>query len=385
MFNRLLIGILLVSFPLAVAAKDSIVWDFSNQQTPPGRWDVHGFSNIKATNEGLLISPENDGYMTARTQFNRSIDAVIFTLQTEQNMELLLLWKQPDIIVEGYNQLPFIVTGDTDVQEIDIDLSTLEVWDSRAPEFGMALPNNATILLKSIEFVSWNPIEKFLNGILSLWKFDVFAPQAVNFMWGPWLNFNPVARGDMFQMDPPLGLTAMWLVYIILFVAGLKLAKDLIRKNKDKSKALITFACVFAGLWLLLDLRMGSEILSYAITDWKNYILAEDGDKNLRNHLSFHETVSEILPELESQSPYLFLGPGKTIYFSAMRYYSYPHLAVENGPLAEKATIGFVFGNAEAKIEDNGKLVTSKGIIHPGPCEIVERYRDESALVKCNP
>lgn len=330
-----------------------------------------------------MIIADSDGYMTTKTDFKKKIDAVILTIQTARDMEAVLLWQEPSIAVKGYNQLPFVLEKSDAPQVVDIDLSTLPIWNSKTSEFGIGVPKGAQVLIEKIEFVSYNPLEKIFHGVLSLWKFDVYAPQAINFLWGPFLNFNPIARTDMYLMDPPLGTSGMWVVYIILAIFGLRAGKNIVKHNQSQAKALVMFLSVMGGIWIILDLRMGSEILSYALTDWKDHVLQKPGKKNLRKHRSFHDTVNDAMPILTSSGSYFFKGPGKTIYFSAMRYLTYPVKPVQSGLNLENTTYGLIFGTTDAVINDADQLVTSDGILHNGPCSIEKEYRDYSFLLKC--
>ncbi len=381
--RRLIIGIFLTILPLTASAKSVIEWDFRNGQTPPGKWEVRGFSNVKSYQEGIMIIADKDGYMTTKPEFKKKIDAVILTIQTARDMEAVLLWQEINIAVKGYNQLPFVLEKSDAPQVVDIDLSTLSIWNSRAPEFGIGIPKGAQVLIEKMEFVSYNPIEKIFHGALSLWKFDVYAPQAINFLWGPWLNFNPIARADMYLMDPPLGNSGMWVVYIILAIFGLRAGKNIVKHNQPQAKALVAFLTVVGCLWIVLDLRMGSEILSYALTDWRDHVLKNPGERNARKHRSFHDTAEDAIPTLTSSGSYFFKGPGKTIYFSAMRYLTYPVKPVQSGPNLENTTYGLIFGTNDAVINDSGQLITSDGILHPGPCSIEKEYRDYSFLLRC--
>jgi len=197
------------------------------------------------------------------------------------------------------------------------------------------------------------------------------------------LNFNPIARADMYLMDPPLGASGMWVVYIILAIFGLRAGKNIVKHNQSQAKALVMFLSVVGVIWVVMDLRMGSEILSYALTDWKDHVLQKPGEKNLRKHRSFHDTVSDALPTLTSSGSYFFIGPGKTIYFSAMRYLTYPTRPIQSGPKFNEAKYGLIFGTTDAVINDSGQLTTSKGVVHDGPCSLEKEYRDFAYLLKC--
>ena len=383
--ENLLLTAVLLAIPFSISAKQSIVWDFTGGKTPPGKWEVRGLEQAVPETGGLAIQTAKDGYMTANTDFGQDIGAVTITLVSTKSMESVLLWKEITSSHSGYRQLPFYIEGSEEEQIISIDLSNAWKWNPRTQEFGIALPSGAEILIKEIRFDGWNVFEKAGNAAKSFWKFDRFTPQSINFLWGPWINFNPVARGDMYMMDPPLGIPGMWIIYASLALLGFALSALTLAGKIGRAKATTIFAGVFAALWLVLDARMGLEILSYAKTDLNEFVFAEEGSRNLRIFRSFPETAQDALPLLSNNSPYFFIGPeGKSLYFSAMRYLSYPAYPVSSGPGFESAKTGLVFANAETGIDENGNLVKSGKIIKADPCEIMKKYRDDSFLVQCS-
>ena len=383
MLRRILITVF-VLIPCITHAKQTITWDFTNSQTPPGKWEVRKFTNTTPTDEGLVINTQEDGYMTTKKPFDRNVDAVTVFIKTNTTMEVIFFWKEFGGTEDGFRQLPFLVEAKPDVQEINVDMSTAYKWSAMTPEFGFALPAGANAVITRIELSRWNVFEKLRYGFLSFWKFDKFTPQAINFLWGPWLTFNPVAHESMLLKDPPLGYSGSWTLYLIFVISIIWCGVQIMRSKITRKKASVILATVFALLWLVFDLRMGSEILSFAKTDIRDYASKSLGERNLRNYLSFPDTAEEAIPILIQNPPYFFIGPtGKSLYFAGMRYFSYPDLPVSSGQKFEDATVGLVFGNHMARIDPEGNIVTEEGIVKKGPCEEIKRYRHYSFLAKC--
>jgi len=366
----------LLAVPMTVSAVEENIFNFEG--SVPGQWEIRDFDVAKSTPQGLQISTNKDGRMTTRTEFRRSIEAIALTLQTNQSMEAALVWKDPDVAGEGLVNFPFIIEGNEEVQVIDIDLSNSRFWTSHATEFGLAFPRGAQVLLKEMTFYNWNVFEKLWHGSVSFWTFDTFTSHSINFMWGPWLTFNPVARGDMHYKDPPMGHSGSWVWYILLVLIGIWC----LWKFKRAQAALPFFFISFLGLWLIFDLRMGTELLSYVHNDWRDFLLAESGERSFRSHLTFPDVVEASLPYLKNEPYYIFLGPpGETVFFSTMRYLTYPNLPVESGSKMQESRMALIFGR-DATQKEHGALVVDGEIVRRGSGSVIKEINEFSSIIR---
>ncbi|MFH1670023.1 MAG: hypothetical protein ABIA92_00360 [Patescibacteria group bacterium] len=377
MFNYLFfIASLLALVPLSANALEKNIFNFEGDV--PGQWEIRDFDVAKSTPQGLQISTNKDGRMTTRTEFRRSIEAIGLKFQTNQSMEAALVWKDPAIAGEGLVNFPFIIEGNKEVQVIDIDLSNSRFWTSHATEFGLAFPRGSNVILKELTFYNWNSFEKLWHGFVSFWTFDMFTSHSINFMWGPWLTFNPIARAVMHYKDPPIGHYGGWVWYILLCAVGLWC----LWKWKHGRAALPFFFFSFLGLWLLFDLRMGAELLSYVRNDWRDFILAEHGERSLRSHLTFPDVVEESFPYLENEPYYIFLGPpGETVFFSIMRYLTYPNLPIESGSRMQKAHMALIFGRDSTQ-KEHGPLLVGAETVRSGSGSVIKEINEFSSIIR---
>jgi len=374
---RTIIVSLLVAVPLTAHAMGTIEWNFEGEV--PGQWDVHMFTGVTPRDDGLYIPANEEGYIVTKTNFEHSPDAVALTFQTEKNIEAVLMWRDPSISTEGYVTFPFIIEGQSDTQMIDIDLSTSPVWKGFPTEFGIGFPKGSDVLLKKIEFFHWNRVEKLWHGFLSFWKFDIFRSHSINFLWGPWLTFNPIARADMHMMSPPLGTSGMWIFYALLAVGGI-----ICFVKRKRKQTLTLFLLIFAGLWLFYDARMGTELLSYVRNDWRDTILKDVGERTLRAHHNILDVADLSIPTITKEPYYLFVGPkDSAYYFSEMRYRTYPVLPVQRGKYAELTKYGLIFGRNDVFFDKEGLKVDGE-LVRPGEGTVIEQYDEYSALIQFN-
>ncbi|MBU0766602.1 hypothetical protein KKF55_02355 [Patescibacteria group bacterium] len=376
MSKTLLITTLLLLCPLTASAVEENILNFEG--SVPVQWEIHDFDVAKSTPDGLLINTTQDGYMTTKTEFKRSIEAIAIRLQTNQSMEATLIWKDSSIAKEGLVTFPFIIEGSEEVQVINIDLSNSQFWTSHATEFGLAFPRGANVLLKEMTFYNWNVFEKLCHGSLSFWKFDTFTSHSINFVWGPWLTFNPIARADMHIKDPPFGISGMWVFYIVLAFGGMWLLWK--RKTKGTQAALASFLILFSILWLVHDLRMGSELLSYVRNDWRDYVTKGIGERSFRSQLSFPDTTDQSMAYIKDEPYYIFFGPtDTTVYFSIMRYLTYPNLPISDGDKMNQAKHAITFGR-NSEIDENGNLIVDGEVVRSGSGSLLRRFNKYGSI-----
>ncbi len=141
------------------------------------------------------------------------------------------------------------------------------------------------------------------------------------------------------------------------------------------------FLFCFAVLWLVFDLRMGLEILSYVRADYATYVSQRPGERSLRNFENFHQVLDRSRPFLAGQSSYMFLSEEGTPYLSHMRYFTYPSVPLPLGEPAEHANIWIVYKRPDISVNDQGELVAKQQVIS-APGDVLERFDDSSFLFR---
>ncbi|PIR48112.1 hypothetical protein COU80_06090 [Candidatus Peregrinibacteria bacterium CG10_big_fil_rev_8_21_14_0_10_55_24] len=385
LFSRsLLIALTLAVLPAQAWAMRSTEWDFRGS-TIPGKWSANSITNAAPSENGLVISTQEDGFLTRTFDVPHPVEAVVLTLETERPMESVILWTHTDP-TKGYVQLPFSVTSASGPQEIAIDVSTSSHWNSRAGEFGIAFPAGAMLVLQSIRFEDWNWFENVYYALKTALTFDTFNAHSINFLWGPQMNSNPVAFAQMHQMDPPFGCSANWAILGFLLLAGG--GCFLFARHHPRFPAITVIGTLLAVSWVLYDARMGLEVLSYVGKDWRTYVLEEPGSRRLRTMDDYYDAIQESAPLLQEQPLYLYVGPPNISYlYALLRYTTYPSLPLRPADWSpDQPGRGFIYMQfnkddvqlLEHQLLINGTVVSSSGTL-------LDVVTPNSYLVRMNP
>lgn len=328
---RLLLGSLLLFFPLFAHAEERTVWDFS-QGTVPGRWTVRDFAEATMIEGGLhLKTGATEGLLWRTANLTHPIDVVTIKVSSRSLTQAALLWHQRGDEEGILTKLLFVFPASETPLEIDIVPGTIKSWDPETPEIGFEFPTGSDVLLQEVRLRRWSPAEKFVEAWKSFWTFDTYRPYSINFLWGPLLATSPPARALLFQHLPPRASSAVRLFYLALLLAGFIGAIALFStKGNARVRRIVlrSTALLAIGLWLLFDLRMGAELLSYAANDVGTHVLPPPGKKTLRNYGRFYDVLAQARPSLTAVPRYGLIADEQTPYYQNLRYYTYPSLPV---------------------------------------------------------
>ena len=90
-----------------------------------------------------------------------------------------------------------------------------------------------------------------------------------------------------------------------------------------RQTCLLLFGILLAA-WVLLDLRMGSEYLSWIAHDRTTYIEAPPETRTFRDRKRFYDFASFASPLVSDRKSYIFFGERQWPYLGNMRYLTYP-------------------------------------------------------------
>jgi hypothetical protein len=152
----------------------------------------------------------------------------------------------------------------------------------------------------------------------------------------------------------------------------------------------LLFGGTFLALWLLLDLRIGLELMSYSVTDLRTYAFADESDRLLRTHEDLYAILPLAVPVLQEQERFALLTQRDTPDYANVRYQSYPAVPVpvhapEDG---EGLRLWFVLRRPDASVDDTGRIVlrTKEGALPLSPPgKIIKRLHDGSFLFETTP
>jgi len=185
------------------------------------------------------------------------------------------------------------------------------------------------------------------------------------------LATNPETRSALYESLPPKDMSAMRVVYVLLLCAA-AVAGVLFMMEKKRQAAFAVLVTV-AALWLVLDVRMGTEILSYATHDIGAYVLPEADRKELRTLTDVPSMTDRSLELLEGKdaAAIVLLEPAGNAYVSHVRLKAYP-LDVASYSESIKITgknAWLVVKREDVTVKDgtvtdtNGRALSSKGTV----------------------
>ncbi|NOS66784.1 MAG: hypothetical protein HOO67_00215 [Candidatus Peribacteraceae bacterium] len=381
-FSRILLtAAALLAMPTAALAMTETVWNFLDGQVPGGdSWRYSGIDVPQTTPEGLRVTASNDdGSMLVDLALPHPTQVVYITLASRTDETAKFLWHRRADVPGNLLELPFTITGGGTEQTVALDLDPYPQWDARTDAIGLSFPQGSDVLLREIRFSHWNIFDQTMEVAKSFWIFPKFNPYNINFIWGPVITFNPVGTESIFSTLPPRGRSGMWLLYAALIVVAGGLIAYGIWKGKKQSLVVIFFLA-YAAVWILFDVRMGAEILSYVKNDYDTYLSKPMGQRIFRTYLSFNDMMDRTAPWLEDVEELGVLRETSPI-IAMTRYFSLPATVVEpDGPRPD-VKLWLVYHRDDVTVDGEGRL-TVGGVPWSAPGRIVEQLDTRAFLFR---
>lgn len=324
----LLTPLFLFAFASTARAQHQWSWDFRNNSLP-FRANVSQLTEVRPTAEGLYIRTDRDGYILWNPHpLDGPVDVVTLRIKNMHATEAAWMWDPDAGLYQGFFMIP---AADT-FQNVDIAVSNYRTWRWDTEAVGLGLPAGAEILIERITFSHWGAADRVTEAWKTFWTFDAFRPYSINFLWGPLLTFNPIARRELFETLPPFAWSAMRAIYALL-AAGIVTGAAIRLFHSDTSRGRTIGALTIIGTvvfcWLLLDLRMGLELLNYAKIDLRQYVFAAREERLFRNYDRFYTIADQALPLIHDHERYVLLAPSSSPAFANFRYLSYPSIPIK--------------------------------------------------------
>ncbi len=369
-----------IVLPLSAHAESVTNWSFLGGQVGPD-WRINGQARSTAEMGGLHISAESDVSVFRETKIDHSVDAVEITYLALQSMEAALIWHLPGTPPNDVVQLPIALKGSAVPTTKKVDAGWYEQWTRHPDLLGLRVPKGADIQIIQIRLVGWSPLEKIWHALQSYWTFDAMSPYSVNFLWGPVITHSPIARSALFTDLPPHGtyINVVW--YVLLLLAGAIAVLWTKVQPSSKRTAVKAFALILAVIWALSDLRMGSEIVSYALHDIASTDVADSRDERFRERANFRAFLKEAAPLVADRGRYVFLTQYPYPFLGLMRYHTHPALPVPPEQAAEGLDTWVVFARGDMSINEQGQLMSEGKVISP-PGDVLLEFSPDSFVFR---
>lgn len=344
--------------PATTHAKTSTLWDFRDAASIQ-TWQGDAGIQAAIVEEGFAIRTTNTAGIS--TPLNRTrYDALKITYASQRDTNINIAWPK-----EPGSQEQFIATiflpRSSRPQTIAHDLTHYREWKGSASKLGIVFEPGTEITLQSVELVSFNLFEKLGSALMSFWSFDRIRPSSINFLWGPRVASNPILRDTMWLSAKPYGMSGMWFVYIVI---GCGCGLVLWKRGKIQQRVFLKSCCMLlAACWILLDLRMGAELISYARSDRDRYIYRDVGHRLFRERGMFGDFAKNVDAIVQDGQDYVFLADQRWPYLGLMRYETYPSIPVHFDRDLSEIDIWAVYQRSDIGITDQNEIVLGDTVV----------------------
>jgi hypothetical protein len=160
----------------------------------------------------------------------------------------------------------------------------------------------------------------------SYWTFDSFSPTTVNLLVGPHLTKDPTHIPLLFPRNaidlttPSANIAWYW---AIAFVVGIGAGFGARRRQCGKDM-LTGFFIAVSVAWILSDIRMGAEMVSYAKRDYDSYISQPGETRTVRDFGRIYDFAEFVRNTIPRGSPYNLATPNSSPYVGIVRYATVP-------------------------------------------------------------
>ncbi len=313
-----------LALPIAAFAMQSQTLEFAQGQLN-AKWEGLGAIQMRQVPSGILLSSTGTGKFVTPTALGVFPQTGVLITSAERDTTVYFTWTFTDDPAEIEYAVRIDLSAGS-ATATPFSLADNPYWKKGGKTVGLVLPPGSTLLLHSIELQQLNVAEKTVEAVRSFWTFDSYRPYSINFVWGPEIVTNPIARANLFQNLPPKALSGTYVLNGILVAGLLIIALVLYYKSGgNKKRRLIHASCILVlAVWILLDLRMGSEFLSWVKADHDAYISAPAGRKTFRERDRFYDFAEFARPYLQDRQSYIFLAQQQWPYLGNLRYLTYP-------------------------------------------------------------
>jgi len=364
--HSLLIALALLLAPASALAATT-TWNFAGEKKIDG-WNYGGLTTMQLQPEGLLIRTETAGQLVKVADIGHSVTTITVSYTALNPSDGIFLWKPKGASLNQVYQLP--VSFEAGHRKLVLDMQRIQEWDATSDRIGLGFNPGTNLILEKIELGSPTLTARIIYGAKAFWTFDELRPYSINFLWGPLLATSEEQVANMYNALPPGAPSANAFLYGVI---GLALLTYLILKRFRGKYATMTrraftvFVCVTAGIWMIYDLRMGLEFVSYASKDWKTWWSQPLELQDFRDRGSFNAFLNKVQPLIKDEKAFVFVASHGWPYSGQMRYSAYPARPLpSDDPETPGATLWVVYGRQDIVLKDKKLTVDSVPVTPEG-------------------
>lgn len=349
------------SVTVLAAEKKEVIFNYdiltsSVYQESPNQWQI--FNNkdedLYSEDEALLLKSSGDVYLIYPIQFNyHDYDRLTISLYSNRPVVISLT---PNMGTMRFNTFEIRETIDASeiYQEINFSLRQ-RFFKQNTENLGINFYSKypTQIVIKEISLSKLTFPELIIQAIKDYWRVAPYESYTVN----------------LFPTPLILGHSALvYFLPILLVLIWFALFNKRFRK--------IALIIIFLS-WLLVDLRMSYEFLSYHLTDYQSFVKPKVSEKSLRNYNDFYQFSDWVNSNLENEKEINFYNSGSAHFPRILQYLIYPSL-VHNEEAKAKIYISYnrtdiTYSSSDQKLYKGEDSISEEG-------DIVAEYNNNSFI-----
>lgn len=358
-------------------AEEIDAWDFRTTLHLPD--SLPGITMAEKQTGGIAVNTAADGFLVWNTPFLHPVDVLTLRIRSEKPATIGLVWHP----LEDANlqvQRDMDIQAGPSVQDIHLSLHDWKSWNWQTEKIGLALPAGSAVLIEQMIWRRYSFMEKMSIAWDSFWTFDEFRAYSINFLWGPLIAFNPVALSELYQYLPPPSWSVTRIFYAVMGIGVLiGLLFYAFDRQGGKKILLCSIFGTLAILWLVFDARMGLELLSYAVTDYKTSVAPPVEDRTFRSHGNLYTMAHTLLGNIRQYDRYVLFAPEPSPFYSNFRYITYPSVALQPDQDLTGVKLWAVLRRQDIRVVD-GHLVDGNGTVLTGTGKVIQVYSADTFL-----
>lgn len=361
-------------------AMETHTFDFAKGQIN-AEWQALGPIKIEQVPDGLLLTTgDATGAILTDSQLPWTAQAGRLTSAGPAEAEVKFVWAYP----AEADPKTYSVSADVPLDRLAVtsfDLTHVGSWHGGEKRIGIALPPHTVVLVSKLEFARWNPLEQLAETSASFWWMDQYRPYSINFLWGPQLASNPVARQHAYIDQPPVTLSTTFVLMAGLLALTLLAGGWYAMSGRTAAKrrtALLVTGAAFAACWLLLDVRMGMEFLTWVEHDRTSFMTASPPARTFRDRDNFYDFAAFAAPLVSDRNTYLFFAEREWPYLGNLRYLTYPAIP---GNAFDTDDTWVVYRRPDLTVNAEGRLALN-GTAISGSGKVIGKFDDGSFVFR---
>lgn len=378
---------LLLFLPLSAQAVRIEEWKIEGQEAIE-EWNFSGINEGRTTAEGFQFDVTGQATMfrPLPEDFHSSVDGIEIAYDAEGlgEVSLLLLQFNDDNKITRRFKIGFLGGEGPATEYIPLDLHRSDIAGTE--EIAIVYKGNAKgVIFGHIKFFRYNLFEEMLGAWRSFWKMQSFQPYTINILHGPVVirdigpYFLPESEHVLARSVNAYLIVGLSIFGIALLFFGLYRIRRCGEQWSDVRRNLLAiFFGTLLAVWLLYDLRMGSEFIRNVANDHWNYISPSPLEKEFRDVGNFHEFAAGAREHLEGVAQYEFFTRDRWPFFGMMRYETYP---AKLNPGEPSSDMWVIYDRKDIRVSNDGRLMLSgQPVTERG--EILWRFDPDSFIFR---